>query len=92
MDYTKYLDIYQMLVAEIPGVQVQGTTIRLRGNARSSINSGQEPLVIVDGTQSGSIEYIRPVDVKSLRVIRDEGASLYGARGANGVIVIETKR
>lgn len=90
-DYSKYLDVYQLLVAEFPGVQVTGKTIRLRGTASSSVNSGQEPLIIIDGTQVGSIDFVRPQEIKSIRVIRDEGASIYGARGANGVIVIQMK-
>ena len=90
-DYSKYLDVYQLLVAEFPGVLVSGKTIRLRGTASSSVNSGQEPLIIIDGTQAGSIDFIRPQEIKSIRVIRDESASIYGARGANGVIVIQMK-
>jgi len=90
-DYSKYLDVYQLLVAEVPGVMVTGKTIRLRGTASNSINSGQEPLIMIDGTQAGSVDNIRPMDIQSIRVVRDEGASIYGARGANGVIVIKMK-
>lgn len=90
-DYSKYLDVYQLLVAEFPGVLVTGTRVRLRGTASNSVNSGQEPLIMIDGTQAGSLDNIRPMEIKSIRVIRDEGASIYGARGANGVIVIKMK-
>ncbi len=91
-DYSKYLDMYQLIATEVPGAQVNGTKIRLRGNALNSVNSGQEPLLIVDGTVVSSIEYIMPRDVASVEVIRDENASLYGTRGANGVIVIKMKK
>lgn len=91
-DYSKYLDMYQLIATEVPGAQVNGTKIRLRGNALNSVNSGQEPLLIVDGTVVGSIDYILPRNVASVEVIRDENASLYGARGANGVIVIKMKK
>ena len=91
-DYTKYQNIYQMLVAEVPGVVANGNTIQLRGTNVSSINSGVAPLFIVDGTPTSSIEFINPVEVKSFRVIRDEGASVYGVRGANGVVIIELKK
>lgn len=90
-DYSKYLDVYQLLVAEFPGVQVVGQAIHLRGNARNSVNSSQQPLIIVDGAQAGSIDYIRPLDIKSIKVIRDEDAAMYGSRGSNGVIVIKMK-
>jgi Outer membrane receptor for ferrienterochelin and colicins len=91
-DYSKYLDMYQLIATEVPGAQVNGTKIRLRGNALNSVNSGQEPLLIVDGTVVSSIDYIMPRDVASVEVIRDEKASLYGTRGANGVIVIKMKK
>ena len=91
-DYSKYLDMYQLIATEVPGAQVNGTKIRLRGNALNSVNSGQEPLLIVDGTVVSSIDYIMPRDVASVEVIRDENASLYGTRGANGIIVIKMKK
>ncbi|UWX53722.1 Plug and carboxypeptidase regulatory-like domain-containing protein [Maribacter litopenaei] len=91
-DYTKYQNIYQMLMAEVPGVIANGNSIQLRGTAVSSINSGHAPLFIVDGTRTSSIEWINPVEVKSFRVIRDEGTSVYGVRGANGVVIIELKK
>lgn len=91
-DYSEYLNMYQLIAVEVPGAKVTGTTIRLRGNAINSINSGQEPLLIVDDTVVGSLEYIFPRDVASVEVIRDENASIYGARGANGVIVIKMKK
>ena len=82
-----------MLIAEFPGVLVTGKSIRLRGTASNSVNSGQEPLIIIDDTQvgSGALDTMLPQDIKSVRVIRDESASFYGARGANGVIVIKMK-
>lgn len=90
-DYSKYLNMYQLIANEVPGATVSGSTIRLRGNAINSISAGQDPLIMVDGTIVGSIEYILPRDVASVRVIRDENASIYGARGANGVILIKMK-
>ncbi len=90
-NYNKYLDVYQLLVAEFPGVTVNGKTIRLRGTASNSINLSQDPLLLVNGVQAESIDFIRPQDIKSIRVIRNEEASFYGARGSNGVIVIQMK-
>lgn len=91
-DYSKYLNMYQLIATEVPGAVVSGSTIRLRGNAVNSVEAGQEPLIVVDGTIVGSLEYIFPREVASVKVIRDESASFYGARGANGVIVIEMKK
>jgi carboxypeptidase-like protein len=91
-DDVVYTDIYQMIVAKVPGTQVVGNKVRLRGNAISSVNSGIEPLFIVDGTTTSSIDFINPMDVKSIRALKDESASFYGTRGASGVIIIVLKK
>lgn len=88
-DYSEYLNMYQLIATEVPGAVVSGTTIRLRGI--NSVKSGQDPLILVDGTPVGSIAYIFPREVASVKVIRDEGATIYGVRGSNGVILIEMK-
>lgn len=87
------------LAGAVPGVQLTSSngapgstsTIRIRGI--SSINAGKDPLIIVDGaTYSGDISNINPADVESMTVLKDAAsAALYGARGANGVIIITTK-
>jgi TonB-linked SusC/RagA family outer membrane protein len=98
----------QALAGRIPGVQVNvnsgrpggQTNVRIRGS--SSINTGNNPLYIIDGialpqgTQSqnsNSIDFINPNDIASVEVLKDASATaIYGARGANGVILITTKR
>ena len=68
------------------------STIRIRGF--SSINAGQDPLIIVDGAPySGDMSNINANDVESMTVLKDAASNaLYGARGANGVIIITTKK
>ncbi len=67
-------------------------TIRIRGF--SSINAGQAPLVVLDGVPySGAMNNINPADIESMTVLKDAASNaLYGSRGANGVIMITTKR
>ncbi|MBR5060700.1 MAG: TonB-dependent receptor [Prevotella sp.] len=87
------------LAGAVPGVQLVSSngapgatsTIRIRGFG--SINAGQDPLIIVDGAPySGDISNINPADVESMSVLKDAASNaLYGARGANGVIMITTK-
>lgn len=89
-DYSEYLNMYQLIATEVPGAMVSGTTIRLRGV--NSVQNGQDPLILVDGTPTSSIETIFPREVASVKVIRDQGTSLYGVRGSNGVILIEMKK
>lgn len=90
-DYSQYQDMYQLIANEVSGATVSGTSIRLRGNAINSFSAGQDPLILVDGTVVGSLQHILPREVASVRIIRDENASIFGARGANGVIEIKMK-
>ena len=66
-------------------------TIRIRGI--NSLNAGNGPLIVVDGSPyDGSLNDINPVDVESMTVLKDAAStSLYGARGGNGVVMITTK-
>ncbi len=66
-------------------------TIRVRGI--SSINAGNAPLIILDGSPyDGDMNNINPADIESMTILKDAASNaLYGARGANGVIMITTK-
>ena len=70
----------------------EGATIQIRGTG--SINASSTPLYVVDGIPfDGNLSSINPNDIESLTVLKDASASaLYGARAANGVIMITTKR
>lgn len=74
------------------GAPGSAPTLRIRGVG--SINASSNPLIVVDGVPfSGAISDIAPSDVESMTVLKDAAAnSLYGARGANGVVLITTKR
>ena len=66
-------------------------TVRLRGTG--SLNAGSDPLYVIDGVIGAPIENIAPEDILSMDVLRDaSSAAIYGSRGANGVILINTKR
>lgn len=88
------------LEGNAPGVQVNNSvsvpgsdpSIRIRGF--SSINGVNSPLYVVDGTvYTGSISSLNPQDIESMSVLKDAAScALYGARGANGVILITTKK
>ncbi len=66
-------------------------TIRIRGF--SSLNASNEPLIVVDGLPySGYLNDLNPADIENMTVLKDAASNaLYGARGANGVIMITTK-
>ncbi len=86
-----FTNIYDYLRAMAPMLRISGTNqIRVRGYD-SSFNSSNEPLFIVNGTPTSVIEDIIPASIKSVSVLKDSSAAAYGARGANGVIIITTK-
>ena len=86
-----YSSIYEYLQGRVAGVEVVGTSIRIRGER--SINSSNEPLIIVDGIETSDISDITPDEVQNIDVLKDASTTaLYGSRGANGVILITTRR
>jgi TonB-linked SusC/RagA family outer membrane protein len=91
--------IDQAMVGKIAGVQITQSTgapgdaplIRVRGIG--SISAGASPLYVIDGVPGGSIDALTPSDIESIDVLKDASASaIYGSRGANGVIIVNTKR
>ena len=66
-----------------------GGSIQIRGI--SSVNSSTEPLILVDGVEVRDLSNINPMDVESIDVLKDASASIYGVRGANGVIIVKLK-
>lgn len=73
------------------GVPGRDLTIRIRG--MNTINGDATPLYVIDGIPRDNMSDINPSDIASIQVLKDAAAtSIYGARGGNGVILIETKR
>ncbi len=71
-----------------------GSTVRIRG--ASSLNGSNAPLIVVDGFplgDAGDLKQINPADIVGIEVLKDASASaIYGSRGANGVIMVKTRR
>ena len=86
---SSFRNIFEMIKARVPGVNVIGETVIIRGV--KSFNSNTDPLYVVNGNITSDISYILPHEVKSINVLKDASASVYGTRGANGVIVIKLK-
>lgn len=92
-------DMSQLLKGRAAGVQVRqnslepggGVSIRVRG--ASSVSADNEPLYVVDGFQTDNMTHINPDDIESIEILKDASTTaIYGARGANGVILITTKK
>ncbi|MBO5796208.1 MAG: TonB-dependent receptor [Bacteroides sp.] len=91
-------DAAAALQGKAAGIQVlnssgkpgQGASIRVRGYSSNSSNIG--PLLIVDGLQVSSIQYLDPSMIESMEVLKDAAsAAIYGAEAGNGVVLITTK-
>ena len=100
LSQSQVTSVTNALAGAVPGVQLSSSngapgetsTIRIRGFG--SLNAGKDPLIIVDGAPySGDLGNLNPNDVESMTVLKDAASNaLYGARGANGVIMITTKK
>ncbi|WP_166642944.1 TonB-dependent receptor [Sunxiuqinia elliptica] len=91
-------NVSSMLAGRLPGAifsQASGmpganaASIRIRGNATLGNNT---PLVIIDGIPGRDLNLVNPDDIESISVLKDASAAIYGARAANGVILVTTKR
>jgi len=99
--------IDQKLIGQVAGVQIQqvsgapggGTSVKIRGNG--SIGAGNEPLYVVDGMpysmgmnqNMNPLVFINPNDIESISILKDASSTaIYGSRGANGVVMITTKK
>lgn len=89
-DNIQYTSILDYLRGKVPGVVVGSDgSVRIRGV--NSVNSGSDPLILVDGSEISDINTINPNDVYSINVLKDASTAIYGFRGVNGVIDIKTK-
>lgn len=92
----------EAMAGQVPGVMVQqtngapggeGLTIKVRGTG--SITQSNDPLYVVDGypMEGGAFRLLNPSDIESIQVLKDASSTaIYGSRGANGVVIITTKK
>lgn len=94
------LNVSNSLAGRMPGVIAtqssgepggDGSNIRIRG---TNTLGNSSPLVVIDGipARQGGIERLNPADIDNISVLKDAAAAIYGARAANGVILVTTKR
>ena len=90
-NFTRYKDMYDLIQGNFAGVQVQNGEVIIRGTR--SFNSGNGALIVVDGVinESDILRVLRPINIKSINIIKDGSTAVYGSQGANGVVLIETK-
>ncbi|WP_353135550.1 TonB-dependent receptor [Pseudopedobacter sp.] len=92
-------NVMESLQGRVAGLDIQRTdgrsgaepTVLLRG--RRSISANEAPLYVIDGIPGGSITSLNPNDIESIEVLKDASSTaIYGSEGANGVIIITTKK
>ncbi len=92
MDFSMYSNMYEVIKGRFAGVQVVNGEIIIRGV--NSINSSSAALIVVDGVpvDNSILSSLPPIQVKSISIIKDGSSAIYGVRGSNGVVLIETKK
>ncbi len=91
-------NISSALQGRLPGVQISqtdskpGATMQIRIRGTRSLNASNDPLIVLNGIPfGGSLSDINPDEIKSINILKDASATaIYGSRGANGVIIIDT--
>ncbi|MDR2765094.1 MAG: TonB-dependent receptor [Tannerella sp.] len=92
------VNVTNSLAGRLPGVIInnrsgepgrENTSLYIRGRSTTGNTSA---LVVIDGVERGGLENINPNDIENISVLKDAAAAIYGARAANGVILVTTKR
>ncbi len=90
-------DPMQLLVGKVAGLNIDmsadgnSTSFQLRG--ATSINGSNSPLIVIDGVAGASLSDVSTQDIESISVLKDgASAAIYGTRGANGVVLVTTRR
>lgn len=95
---TPQVNLINALQGKVPGVTINdkggepgspNTVLLVRGKSTLGDNT---PLIVIDGVPRDNLNFISPEDIASLTVLKDASAAIYGARAANGVILVETKK
>jgi len=88
--FGRYNNMYDLIRGQLSGVQVTNGEIIIRGT--KTFQGSNAALIVVDGVivETEYLNSLSPIEVKSIDAIRDGSSAIYGSRGANGVILIET--
>lgn len=91
-DFSKYTNVLDIIRDNFSGVQVQNGEVIIRGS--NTFQGSDAALIVVDGVIADSdiLNTLSPIQINSIDVIKDGSSAVYGSRGANGVVLIETKK
>ena len=91
-EFCCYSDIFELIRGQLSGVTVNGNDIYVRGGKNSFTPGTTMALYVVDNQPTKDIGWIQPCQIKSINVLKDSNAAIYGSRGGNGVVLIETTK
>lgn len=91
-DFSQYQDMYDLIRGKFAGVEIVNGEIIVRGV--NSFHGSSAALIVLDGVivDNDMLTTLHPIEVKSIDILKDGGSAIYGSRGANGVVLIETKK
>ena len=94
IDFSVYTNMFDLIQGQFPGVTVEGNRIVVRGSKTIYGTESDAALLVVDGMIVSTQDFanLSPLDVQSVDVLKDGSSSVYGSRGANGVVLVETKK
>ena len=94
IDFSKYDSVLDAIQGQFPGVTVENGAVVIRGTKTLYGTQGNGALVVIDGAivSSTDLENISPHDIQSIDILKDGSSSVYGSRGANGVVIVQTKK
>ena len=87
--YAEYTDVFQIIREKFTGVEVNGTSVVIRGSGTLA-GPAYEPLYIIDGNYVNSLAGVIPDQIQSIELLKDGQTAIYGARGGSGVIIVTT--
>lgn len=94
IDFSVYTNMFDLIQGQFAGVIVEGNKVLVRGNKTYFGSESDAALLVVDGMIVSESDFasVSPLDVQSVDVLKDGSSSVYGSRGANGVVIVETKK
>jgi TonB-dependent SusC/RagA subfamily outer membrane receptor len=94
IDFSRYQNMQELIRGKFAGVQIINNEIVIRGIGIKGMSSSAGALVVINGVSRPVSAFwnMSPMQIKSINIIKDGSAAVYGINGANGVVVVETKQ
>lgn len=91
-EFCSYTDIFDLIKGQLSGVTVSKNQIYVRGGINSFTPGASMAMYVVDNQRVNDISWLQPCQVKSIDVLKDASAAIYGTNAGNGVVLIETMK